>query len=127
MQRGLQEDHQKILELTRNTKKLYEYSNTQFLSIEEQINLIQCDLQDSVKTLANYIVISRLQAKMYADLIGAIELVFSHSLSPVLLPPINLRGLIEKNMAFFRNTIDQRKADLLDQFASVYPVLTIEH
>ena len=93
-------DHQEILELTRNTKKLYEYSYTQFLSIAEQINSIQCDLQDSVKTLANYIVISRLQAKMYADLIGASESVFSHSLSPVLLPPINLRGLIEKNRVF---------------------------
>ena len=77
--------------------------------------------------MANYIVISRLQAKMYADLIGAIESVFSHSLSPVLLPTINLRGLIETNMACFRNTIYQREADLLYQFASVYPVLPIEH
>ena len=77
--------------------------------------------------MANYIVISRLQAKMYADLIGAIESVFSHSLFPVVLPPINLRGLIEKNMEFFRNTIYQREADLLYQFASVYPVLPIEH
>ena len=64
---------------------------------------------------------------MYADLIGAIESVFSHSLSTVLLPPINLRGLIEKNMAFFRGTIYQREADLLYQFAYVYPVLPIEH
>ena len=60
LQRKLQEDHQEILELTRNTKKLYEYSYSQFLSIAEQINSIQCDLQNSVKTLANYIVISRL-------------------------------------------------------------------
>ena len=52
---------------------------------------------------------------------------FSHSLSPVLLPPINLRGLIEKNKVFFRGTIYQREADLLYQFTSVYPVLPIEH
>ena len=64
---------------------------------------------------------------MYADLIGAIESVFSHSLSPVLLPPINLRGLIEKNRVFFRGTIYQKEADLLYQFASVFPVLPIEH
>ena len=76
LQRKLQEDHQEILELTRNTNKLYEYSYTQFWSIGEQINSIQCDFQDSIKTFANYIVISRLQAKMYADLIGAIESVF---------------------------------------------------
>ena len=33
LQKGLQEDHQEIPELRRNTKKLYEYSYTQFLSI----------------------------------------------------------------------------------------------
>ena len=92
----MQEVYQEILEIAKNTKKLYEYSYTQFVSISEQISSILCDLEDSVKTLANYIVISRLQSKMYADLIGAIESVFSHSLSPGLLPPINLRGLIEK-------------------------------
>ena len=36
---------------------------------------------------------------MYADLIGAIKLVFTHSLSPLLLLPNNLRKLIEKNIA----------------------------
>ena len=101
LQRELQEEHQEIVELTTNSKKLYEYSYTQVLSIADQINSIQCDLQNSVKTLANYIVISRLQAKLFADLIGAIKSVFSHSLSPVLHTPINLRGLIEKNMACF--------------------------
>ena len=40
LQKGLQDDYQEILELTRNTKKLYEYSYTQFLTIAEQINSI---------------------------------------------------------------------------------------
>ena len=74
----------------------------QFLSIADQINSIQCDLQDSVKMLANYIIITRLQAKMYADLIGATKSVCSHSLFPVLLPPINLQKLIEKYIAFLK-------------------------
>ena len=64
---------------------------------------------------------------MYVELIGAIYSVFSHSLFFLLLNPINLRRLIEKNMALFRNTIYQREADLLNQFDSVYPVLPIEH
>ena len=49
---------------------------------------------------------------MYADLVGAIESVFSHTLSPVLLPPFNLRGLIDKNPGFFRNTIYKKEAEL---------------
>ena len=73
LQRKLQEDHQEILEITKNTKKLYKYFYTQFLSIADKINSIPYDLQDLLKTLANYIVITGLQAKMYVDLIGAIE------------------------------------------------------
>ena len=46
LQRGLLEKHQDILEITKNTKKLYEYSYTQILNIAEKINSIQCDLQD---------------------------------------------------------------------------------
>ena len=75
--RGLQEDHQEILEIPKYTKKLYEYCYTQFLRIANKINSIQCDLQDSVKTFINYLEITGLQAKMFANLIGAIECLFS--------------------------------------------------
>ena len=53
LQRGLQEKHQEILEVTKNIKKLYEYFYTQFLSLADKTNSIQCNLQNSVKTLAN--------------------------------------------------------------------------
>ena len=40
LHRGLQEEHQEIVELRNNSKKLYEYSYTQFLTISDQINSI---------------------------------------------------------------------------------------
>ena len=67
LQTGLQEEHHEILEITTNTKQLYTYLYTQFLSIADKINSIQCDLHNLVKLLSYYIVIKYLQAKMYAD------------------------------------------------------------
>ena len=71
---------------------LYDYSYPHFLSYADKINSIQCDFQDSVKPLTKYIVITRLQEKMYAELIGAMS---DSYLTPC--PPFYCQPLIFKD------------------------------
>ena len=52
-------DHQKMVELEKIQKIIRVHLLAIFI-LRDKLNSIECDLQDSIKTLANYIVISRL-------------------------------------------------------------------
>ena len=93
--------HDTIVEVERNEKKLYENTYQEFRKVANELAAVKCEPFDQSMTLANYIIINRLQQKMYTDLAGAVESVFSSKLSPILLPPDNLYGLLYANSNFF--------------------------
>ena len=46
LQSRVESDNQEMVELERNTKKLYEYTYSQFVLIGDKLNTIECDLED---------------------------------------------------------------------------------
>ena len=64
---------------------------------------------------------------MYAYLIGAIESVFFTVNHPCFCLPSIFKVWLIKILVFVRNTIYKRETEIVNQFASVNPVLPIEH